>query len=484
VTMTSSQGSSAVITSLNRNDVLLGRGSGPNHYYGNLQFRDLVEQRREAYAQANLLAEKRGVAQSIVDDVRARGGRFLRQQGQRKKGENVLTDGEWIEVNNSVALEKSKQALRENKSEGAAGVKKPKKSASLKRPAENTAQNELLSAILTSNSAFAAHAGVQTSVGSILSPPTAEPTTPAMLSSLMPSMLARGNAPAVAPMDAHLLLFQSAPFSLQQQQQQQPVLLQPNPILQLLQTEQFNQTFLNPYRLTSVPAIRRSAGGGVPPELLQGLGRTMNVATAAANTSSQADDALFRQFRDSFNLQPTAATPEHHPFKSIENALKNGKLEQIDEAIVVGEATEDDDADEEDVAVGTASTRMEEDDVAAFLLSSLAVSDRKVMTEEQEAMERANLSDEDKAAVLADLYGSYCSESAPQNKKARKDLDRASIAFLVRLMRAELDNIPADKKPALVEAQKKARPDEFSDARLEKFLRCVGMNTKVRSFPR
>jgi hypothetical protein len=137
----------------------------------------------------------------------------------------------------------------------------------------------------------------------------------------------------------------------------------------------------------------------------------------------------------------------------------------------------------EDVKVAaseTASSGEKEDDVAAFLLSSLALSDRPVITEEQEALERATLSDAEKAIILADFFGIYCSESVRHNKKARKDLDQASLAFLVKLMRADLDSIPVKEKPALVEAMAKARPEEFSDERLEKFLRCEGMNTKVR----
>ena len=47
-------------------------------------------------------------------------------------------------------------------------------------------------------------------------------------------------------------------------------------------------------------------------------------------------------------------------------------------------------------------------------------------------------------------------------------------------MRLELERIPKDRKRALVEAQTKCHADEFSDARQERFLRCEGMNAKVR----
>jgi len=120
-----------------------------------------------------------------------------------------------------------------------------------------------------------------------------------------------------------------------------------------------------------------------------------------------------------------------------------------------------------------------EDDVAAFLLSSLTLVDRPVVTEEQEAMERAKLSIEEKAAILTDALGMASARGIHRNKKARTDLDRRSTAFLVRLMKAEIEKIPIHERQALVEAQMKCGISEFSDARLEQFLRCEGMNTKV-----
>jgi hypothetical protein len=49
-------------------------------------------------------------------------------------------------------------------------------------------------------------------------------------------------------------------------------------------------------------------------------------------------------------------------------------------------------------------------------------------------------------------------------------------------MRLEIARIPVAKKLALMEAQEKCHPDEFSNARLERFVRCEGMNVKVRIF--
>jgi hypothetical protein len=106
-------------------------------------------------------------------------------------------------------------------------------------------------------------------------------------------------------------------------------------------------------------------------------------------------------------------------------------------------------------------------------------SDRPRFTEEQEELEKALMTDEEKAAALSDLFGRFCSVEGHRKKKARRDLDHNSIDFLVNQMRLEIERIPLDRKWALVEAQGKCCAEEFTDARLERFLRCEGMNVKV-----
>jgi hypothetical protein len=125
------------------------------------------------------------------------------------------------------------------------------------------------------------------------------------------------------------------------------------------------------------------------------------------------------------------------------------------------------------------SVAVSEVDMTEFLLSFLD-SDRPMMSEEQVEHERAAMTDEERAQALADVFGKQCAIDTNKNKRARRDLDKNSIAFLVQQMRLELDRIPEYEKRALVEAQAKCLADEFSDARLEQFLRCEGMNVKVR----
>ena len=116
-----------------------------------------------------------------------------------------------------------------------------------------------------------------------------------------------------------------------------------------------------------------------------------------------------------------------------------------------------------------------------FLLSVLSLSGRTTITEEQEALERATLTDEETVAKSSDMFGELCTLGTQPKKKAKRDIDSESLDFLVKRMRLEIEKIPDDNKQALVEALSKCHPDEFSYERLVKFLRCEGMNVKVRS---
>jgi hypothetical protein len=120
-----------------------------------------------------------------------------------------------------------------------------------------------------------------------------------------------------------------------------------------------------------------------------------------------------------------------------------------------------------------------ENHLSESLLSILEASDHPRFTEEHEALEQAAMTDEERAAALSDLFGKQCAVDAHQKKRARRDLDKDAIIFLVNQMRLEIERIPLDRKRALDEAQLKCHANEFSDARLERFLRCEGMNAKV-----
>jgi hypothetical protein len=90
------------------------------------------------------------------------------------------------------------------------------------------------------------------------------------------------------------------------------------------------------------------------------------------------------------------------------------------------------------------------------------------------------MTDEERSEALSDLFGKHCAVDIHHSKRARRDFDHTTIEFLVNQMRHEIERIPVAKKLALLEAQEKCHEDEFSDARLEQFLRCEGMNVRVR----
>ena len=96
------------VTVLGANDVLLGRGSGPNDHEGNIQFRKYVAERKQAYMATNHRLTKTKIAREIVDLVAGAGGRFL------KKLEETPEQEVYEIVSDETVMEKAKQALRQN----------------------------------------------------------------------------------------------------------------------------------------------------------------------------------------------------------------------------------------------------------------------------------------------------------------------------------------------------------------------------------
>jgi len=89
------------------NDVLCGRGGYINSHPGNERFRKLVEKRKRVYLAARFKREKRLVANSIVSEIRAleKPGRFLAKDSKT---------GNWFDIGDEKARDKTSQALREN----------------------------------------------------------------------------------------------------------------------------------------------------------------------------------------------------------------------------------------------------------------------------------------------------------------------------------------------------------------------------------
>lgn len=75
-----------------RQDVLFGKGAAINSHNGNRRLRSLVELQREDFAQQEKRAGKRAIAQSIVNEIHALGGRFL-EEDPGTKGDRLNKDG-------------------------------------------------------------------------------------------------------------------------------------------------------------------------------------------------------------------------------------------------------------------------------------------------------------------------------------------------------------------------------------------------------
>jgi hypothetical protein len=96
------------VKDLGQNDVLLGRGTGPNGYIGNMRFRALV---REIVQTSHLPPydgkAKTRVALKILNAVKAINGRFLKKIDNNNSGETMF-----VEVPFKLAFDKTKQSFR------------------------------------------------------------------------------------------------------------------------------------------------------------------------------------------------------------------------------------------------------------------------------------------------------------------------------------------------------------------------------------
>ena len=68
-----------IYTQLQDDDVLLGRGTGPNDFEGNIRFRQLVGEVAKASSHSEFSTGKATLARKVVDAVNRRGGRFVRK---------------------------------------------------------------------------------------------------------------------------------------------------------------------------------------------------------------------------------------------------------------------------------------------------------------------------------------------------------------------------------------------------------------------
>ena len=410
------------VTALNSNDVLLGRGAGSSQYIGNQKFRDLVEERKEEYSSSASRMPKAKIAEEILDHVQSLGGRFLQLDENQGAIDNMVEEGIWHVVDDKAALEKCKQALRQKR-----------------MPSAAARRNEDTVSVLPAPASAAIPVGKSScnSVSLVGDIPVSDAGSSTLTSNALPFLPSTLFASAaLGTIDARLLLFHTDPRGA-------------NPYFQL------NQALLGQRYIPS----------------------TSRIAEAQPNLSFWGNRAATVSQEQQCAQRSDLSSIESHKTASgiVLQGSNNGRDETSGNVMATGQESSN---HGEGIASGAATTT--EDDVSEFLLSILALSGRTRFTERQDAQEKASMTNEERAKVLSDLFGKYCSTSH-QSKKARRDLDKDSIAFLVKQTWVEIEKVPARNKQALIEAQQVCRAEEFSDARLERFLRCVGMNVQVRA---
>jgi len=149
------------------NDVLLGRGSGPNDHKGNIQFRELIKERKEEYSWTNNRQAKVAIASDIVHQIFQSGGRFLKklddakaanvlpkvlERLRRKQQDNYEEDfdnhnpRDVYEIQGAaIVMEKTKQALRQGQQKGPKGGRSPTSQRSLTSSQSTTPLNRFIS---------------------------------------------------------------------------------------------------------------------------------------------------------------------------------------------------------------------------------------------------------------------------------------------------------------------------------------------------
>jgi hypothetical protein len=104
------------VSAPNAHDVMLGRGVSITNWPGNVRFRELIGTWKVEYTQTGRHYAKKAIADRIYQEILRRGGRFLRQIDSTEEAQDIgvpIGAKAWVIVDESVAIRKIKQALRE-----------------------------------------------------------------------------------------------------------------------------------------------------------------------------------------------------------------------------------------------------------------------------------------------------------------------------------------------------------------------------------
>lgn len=106
----SSNKDAIIVAELGSDDVLLGRGTGPNEHQGNIRYRALVKKSLKNIDLSTVRGnEKTILATRILRVIKAVGGRFLKRLNHQSRSTET---SKYIVIPDRVAVEKIKQGLR------------------------------------------------------------------------------------------------------------------------------------------------------------------------------------------------------------------------------------------------------------------------------------------------------------------------------------------------------------------------------------
>lgn len=481
------------VTTIRDNDVLLGRGLGFSNHIGNKRFLAVVDEYKNEYNTTQSYRLKKQISLQVMQRMEARGARFLElvPTVPNQPVRNVIEEGVWRVANCKAAEEKCKQALREKRARPA---KLPDANdgaslAEILAGMQNT-ESTRSSARVENNSASVAENNA--SGGSVVTaairsvPPASNNGTAQNVPAVPPSSEQRKpvrplpTKPPPHVVDAPPLHTAAARDTLRQNQEQNS-----KAFSDVLPTTLGNTHYASPQQEQNVAharlalyqqqrVVRRSS---LKPRQQQVATSNKNGHAKQANypvamikkRKHTRQDGMMHSVKQEQNdismvLNNTFAgrkAPVVNPRQTTASAHSNGT--ERSHSLVSQAAS----------STPVKNNAAEEEDDAVIALASLVLADRDTFTEEQLAIERASMTDAERAAALSDLFGKYSDVASPQSKRARNELDRSSIDFLVRQMWLELERIPAEEKTALTIAQRKCESHEFSDERLERFLRCT-----------
>jgi hypothetical protein len=106
-----------IVNNIGENDILLGRGAGPNEHQGNIRYRQTITEMlfRDHVQSANPLSKDK-LATKIIQTVKAGEARFLRKltkaEGNVLHKRPATSQQYFIVVSDKVAIDKTRQALR------------------------------------------------------------------------------------------------------------------------------------------------------------------------------------------------------------------------------------------------------------------------------------------------------------------------------------------------------------------------------------